>query len=550
MQAAVSNEPASSRAGMRIHQSGVFPATRKSLRFREIAPEKENRDWIVCDPQGSGKRTLRGHLLEVEPRLLEMAATNDDVGFAVATVDKSRQSAINKIGGEKGAGDSSMEAYFDILAKATINLGGADERHLRLALRLDQISDEGVIFAGGRNFQKVTESTFGRVLRQARCETDLRKYRYTLTSPFGDNESFDHNLELFSRALRNPGMVVSCKYSVSAPRRVTLRERPGFVMDEIRKLDDKVNGFFPLLPESFRSNLTSLAEVQTPFLTSLTKLGIRDMDHGVFVEIKLSVNDTDAKALIPFTKDTDDWQGTRKGYMEIFSNLFGMRGFNTFIGRARTNSILTPITRAMKDLEADGVAVIPVNGCYLKYWVGMPESDYTKGAIENAIIQRIRSHAPGPGFADLDFTPHVNLLDACGVDISQTRALFILKSLGMEKLPPATLDMSDFMLNFIENVHPIVQGVVFGRLWSEKGTWLSDGDKDNIAALRKICDLRRTIRDTEDFLGVLRRDETLPEDIKSRRSELEGWLIEFSAEKAGKIFRLLAEEISMFAHRK
>jgi len=536
---------------MQDHQSWTFPAARKpGIRFSAMVRAREEKAWVVCDPQGSGKRTLKKHLLEVEPQLLEMAKRHDDVGFTVATVDKSRQSAINKIGSEKGAGDSSMEAHFDILAKATRNLGGADGGRLSLALRLDQISDEGVVFAGGKYFQGITESRFARLMRQARLGTDLRGYRYTLISPFGDSEAYEHDLDSFSKALRNPEMVVSCKYSVSAPRHVTTREKSGFIMDEVRRLDDKSSDFFPRLPESFRSNLTSLGEVHTPFLTSLTKLGIRTMDRGAYVEIKLSAEDKDAKALLPFTKDTSNWQGTRKGYMEIFSNLFGMRGFNTFIGRANTNGILTPVAYAMKDLETDGATVLPVNGCYLKYWVSMPEGEISRAAIEHAITQRIKSHALGPGFADLDFTPHVSLLDACGVDIGQTRSLFILKSLGMENVPPAVLDMSDFMLNFIENVHPIVQGVVFGRLGSEKGTRLSDGDSANIAALRRICDMRRTIRDTEDFLWVLRRDETLPADIKSKRSELEGWLIEFSAEKAGRVFRLLAEEISMFARRR
>jgi len=62
--------------------------------------------------------------------------------------------------------------------------------------------------------------------------------------------------------------------------------------------------------------------------------------------------------------------------------------------------------------------------------------------------------------------------------------------------------------------------------------------------------MRRTIRDTEDFVWILRRDDGLPQDIQSRRGDLEKWLFEFSAEKAGQVFRVLAEEIYMKARRK
>jgi hypothetical protein len=573
MQAAVLAEPALRRAGVQPHQSGVFPTARKlGLRFKE-APDRagEESRLVVCDPQGSGGRTLQSRLLAIEPALQGLAAAYDDVAFVIAEVDKSRQSAINKLGGERGAGDSSMEAHFDILVRAATMLGGADEQALRLTLRLNQISDEAAVFCGGRGLAAGMAAGFGNAIKQARREADLRRYRYTLIAPFGVNEAFDHDLYSFSRALRNPDMCVSCKYSVSDPRRVTGRERPGFIMDELRRLDNKEDAFFWYLPESFKgATCRGLAEVQTPFQTSLTKLGIGEMGRGAYAEIKLAADERDAKALLPFTRDTALWLGTRKGHAEIFSTNFGMRGFNTFFGRGRTNGILTPITHAMHDLAAavahelartlpqeagtsahePALAVLPVNGCYLKYWVDLPDSAFTAERIKKAIERRIRGEGPAPGYANLDFTPSVTLLDAGGVDISQTRAMFILKSLGMGHLPHEVLDMSDFVLNFVENIHPIVQGVVFGRLSSEGGGRLTDADRSNIEALRRICGLRRTIRDTEDFVWVLRRDESLPEDIKSRRGEIERWLIEFSAEKAGRVFRILAEEISRFARRK
>jgi hypothetical protein len=391
---------------------------------------------------------------------------------------------------------------------------------------------------------------FKGALRYARREADLKQYRYTYVVPYGDNEAFDLDLHSFSRVLRHPEMVVSCKCSVSNPRRVSTDDREGFIQDEVKRLENRENDFYELLPESFRIGNGGTAEVQTPFGTSLYKKGIERVDSGVFVEIKLLAKEGDARALRRFTKDTAQWTGTKKGHMETMSLLFGMRGFNTFMGKPRTNSILTPITHAMKDLEATGAAVLPVNGGYLQYWADLPDNGLTAELMRKSLNHRIKCmEGMGPEYANLDFEPSVLLIDAKGTGISELRQRFILKSMGRESLEPQVLDKTDFLINFFENVHPAVQERVFSRM-SQEGAGLSRADRMHVEALRRVCSLRRTIRDTEDLVWVLRRDDTLPDEIIASKREHEDWLFSFSAEKAGKVVRLLAEEIYNVARRK
>jgi hypothetical protein len=105
--------------------------------------------------------------------------------------------------------------------------------------------------------------------------------------------------------------------------------------------------------------------------------------------------------------------------------------------------------------------------------------------------------------------------------------------------------MTDFVLNFIENVHPQYQQQVYDELALARngGRRISAGDLSNMQDLRRICSMRRTIRDTEDMVWTLRRDTEAPEDIRAKRGALETWLFDFSSERYESIYRLLAEKI-------
>lgn len=484
-------------------------------------------------------RDLKSHALEMEDGLRALAARHRGVSFSAISVDKSRQSAINKLGGEKAAGDCVIQAHLDIQDRATALLGAVGKDTMGFNDRANHASDENRGAHGGRDLPADMGRAFGRALWQARRHTDLRDYRYTLIAPHGGGEEFMLDLYSFSKVLRYAEMCMACKYSVSRPRPVSPEEPRGFIMDELRRLDDGEIGFFRFLPEPFRSVGPGTAEVRSPFLASLSDFGIAEMDRGVYVDIKLAA---DGLGLLPFTKDTELWLGTRKGFAEMYSGQFGVRGLNTVIGKTRANGVLGPVIQAMKELDAAGICTLPVNGSHLRYWTDLPEGGNAEELVRKAVDRRL-SEAGMSGFRAA-----ATVLDARGVDIADTRALFILKSLEAEHLAPEVLDLSDFVLNFVENIHPIVQGHILGRL-GEEGL-LGAADRRNMRALSEVCATRRTVRDTEDFLWVLRRDETLPGRIASRRRELENWLFEFSAEKGGRMFRMLAESISAIGRRK
>jgi hypothetical protein len=263
------------------------------------------------------------------------------------------------------------------------------------------------------------------------------------------------------------------------------------------------------------------------------------------VELKLGVDSADARQLLQAVHGHGDIKGTRKGFGEIYSGHFGMRGFNTFIGKARANSILTAIAWGMNDLASTiSATVLPLNGSFLQYWVDLPPDRVTRRLIETAVAGRMNSEN-GTNHVYVPFKPAVTVLDAAQVDLQEAKARFILDSLGMENKPPELLHMADFMLNFLENIHPLVQREIYEKMKKRVNgsTPILGSDLEHIGHIEYILQHRRTIRDTEDLVWTLRNDDTLPDPIKSRKAQIEAWLFEFSRERFESVFRLLAEKI-------
>jgi hypothetical protein len=187
---------------------------------------------------------------------------------------------------------------------------------------------------------------------------------------------------------------------------------------------------------------------------------------------------------------------------------------------------------------------MPVNGGYLQYYVEMEPNKATHKIILDALTRRIHSGVSGdPGYASLGFEPDIMMLDAIGLPIQQVRARFILDSLGKQHYPTELLDMSDFMLNFLENVNPAVQKQVYESLAIEGDGHVKLSDIDRMQLVRRICSSRRTIRDTEDLVMVVRHDPQLHPDISSKRADLEEWLFDFSWENGARMFRQLAKRV-------
>jgi hypothetical protein len=396
---------------------------------------------------------------------------------------------------------------------------------------------------GSRHLSRHAEAQFAVAWEQARSATDLSGYKYSIAVPAsGGTKTYNLDLEAFSSVLRHPGMALSCHYSISQPRSIQPHTE-GFITDVIRHMENKEIAFYDHLPWSFREGNGGLAEVESPFRTNLTRMGVTTRSGGTFAEIKL--NAPEARELLRFVGDHDGMKGTRKGFAEIYSGNFGMRGFNTFLGKARANSILTPITWAMEDISkqaANGggkpVTVLPLSeGCYLQYWLDLPPTEGTRQVIKQAVDRRIHSENGGPGYASISFRPVITLLDASTVDVISAKQAFILKSLDKESYPVAILDRTDFLINFLQNINEKVQQDVFKKLA------IGHQDRDCIAKIRYICSQRRTLRNTEDVVWTLRTDEGLRPQIKHVRHELEDWVFRFAGERFDSIYRVLADKI-------
>jgi hypothetical protein len=349
-------------------------------------------------------------------------------------------------------------------------------------------------------------------------------------------------------------MLVSCHSNFSGPIVVRPDSPEGFLLDAIRRLENREIKFTKRdLPAGFRGN-GGFAEVRSPFTETLMMLEMERMDHGSFIEIKLRAEAEDAKKLWPLLRHT------RKGHHEILSGEFGMRGFNTFLGKAVTNKLLSPICGAMFGLaENGGMNVMPVSASYLTYWVNMPPSEH----LLNTIRKAIEETAPrgGPAFMGMLGRPSVSVLDATQVDVEDVRAKFILKRLGREGSDPRLLFATDFMMNFIENVRDKddrngmnVKEEIYDKLEKKEngGKPISRADREFMDTIKEICRKRRTIRDTEDLVYVATRDETLPEAIgKSRKQldELVEWVFEFAEKRMERIAYLLAEKIESISSR-
>jgi hypothetical protein len=508
------------------------------------------------------KKTLKEHLkIDAEPLLsrtgMEQGLLGKIYKMIVGNVDKARQNPLNWLGGVDevtgrfALGDVAIQAYWDNGAE-TIRLLGNINGSSRVGThytRVSPTSDEGVMVIGGIKLTEDTSLQYRECWEYARGRLDLSKYKYSITF---QGEKYDLDLKAFSRVLRHPKTAVACHHEISEPIPLGIDMEPGFLMDEIRKLENAEIKFYDRLPESMRDN-GGMAEVETPFNDNLFRQGVTSKGSGCYVEVKLDISSI-SEQLLPFTVGTNEWRGTRKGFAEIFSGFGGMRFLNTFLGKARANRILTPIAKAMDDLKELGIKAMPIAGGYLQYWVDMDNPSVAKEVVEDAIKQRINAayrklvgreedDNDPDGYLDIQFDPRVAVIEAKDMPLADVRARFILDSLGKSEMSVSALERADFLLNFVENISNNVQKQVYNQMSQNGGRAITDEDMENIGLIRWVCSTRRTIRDVEDLAWTLREDDTLHDKIKSKRAELEEWVFKFSKENFERMFELLLQRV-------
>lgn len=505
---------------------------------------RNNREYILCDPQGSEARRLRTVLAKLEPLLAKKAEVDNGYGLIIGLADKSRQNPINRLGGAADAGDQAMQAYFDVILGAVelvAKTRPAEDADIKV-IRVSPFSDECIILIAGSRLSELTRLEFMRAWGIVRSSINLKNYTYIHDVKYhGDTKRFELDLDAFSRVLKHPEMVVACKCLFSQPELILPFTR-GFIQRGITKLEGMELEFYDLLPPSFVAQGDGLAEVETPFDSSLTRRGRKRMNHGSYVEIKLRPEDGDALSLLACVGDRKEKWGTRKGFSEIFSELFGMRGLNTFTGKAHTNRLLTAVANGVYDAaETNGVRSFPVSGCYLRYWIDLPP-EQAKKAVQAAIAKRLGDMA-NPYKSK--FEPEVMALGSVGINLSEVRANFVLLSMGLSDLPATVLGQVDFLINFLENVNPIIQQQIFDEMArkSYSGTRIGHADERYLRLVRDVYGFRRTIRDTEDLVWILREDRELPAEVQVQKQNIERWLFEFASRTFDEMQYVLARII-------
>ncbi len=531
---------------------------------RIIQSKMEGAKVLACDPQSddSGKKLETVLTNEVEVALADKAAEAFLEGqiyqIIIGMIDKSRQNPINKLGFFEGAGDSSMDAYWRVANDAT-RLVAAINGSERIALYLASVgprSDEGHPIIGGVTLAEDTTMQFREAFLFARKQIDLSSYKYEIEV---SGRRFSLDLEAFSRVLQHPDMIVACDSTMSQPITFRHDQEKGFIMEQLRILEnDEIWYIRDKLPENFLGN-GGLAEVKSPYKSNLEaeaekgKID-RRIESGTLVEIKLDVPEADAARLLSLTPDIRDpeteellQRGTRKGFAEIFFRRGGMRFWNTYLGKAGANKIITPIVHAMRDLEKElGVSIIPVTGGYLQYWIEKAPGGDLLEKINRAIRERIHAVTKEGDDARVNvaFEPMPIIIDAAGMDLGDIRARFILESLGKD-YPVSALDKADRFLNFLENVNRNIQEEIFTALAKREngGIPINRSDEERIQLIRQVCSRRRTIRDMEDLIGALRHDTEMPDRIRSRRQELEDWMFDFSWARDERLTYLFASRV-------
>ncbi|MFH0737330.1 MAG: hypothetical protein V1827_01630 [Candidatus Micrarchaeota archaeon] len=539
------------KAGVRRTDSRA--CSRGTVFRTEAAPSIEPPMIIVCDPHGKSTDSLPNYFKTMETAI-------GDAEVAIAGMDKVRQTIPNRIGGKDAsgryaAGEAAMQAYLDVTMRATAEVAdciGADVE--KQILRISRSSDEMIVqFSapelsaklGGRSFEDV----FRKAWNRARDDVDLDACEYELSMPDGSTTLLD--LGAFSSVLRyGKDMVIASHFSFMEP--VQLRTQ-GSLSDAVLSLENREVPFFNRLPIAFRRLNRMEPEVDCPFDITLMKLAEGDprialgdmspfiLEKGTLVEVNLRAPESEARGLLPFIMvDPQTKNGTKKGWSLAYGGKATMSGLNTIAGKPRANAVLSMKTKAMASLQDRGIDVTPLDFSYSRYHLNLKPTDATRDIVKDAIRAGIRRMGIEPRDGLPGFEPDVLLMSAAGMDIREVRQRFALKSLGHAGLPSEILDRTDFLINMIENVKVSVQDRIFSEMFFRKNDSIDTRDMEMIDMARTICDIRRTLRDTEDFLWVLKKDETLPENIRDVKGQIEEWLFDFAKNRFDDIFTMLA----------
>ncbi|HSB46532.1 MAG TPA: hypothetical protein VLD37_00850 [Candidatus Bilamarchaeum sp.] len=550
-----------------VIRTGSRALTQDQMRIREDVEAVRGQrirapPLVTCDPHSPDEEgRLETRLRHIGVDFIDLAVAQEvegkSFGYVVGLTDKSQQNPINKIAGNAAekdgvsGGDASMNAYFDTIGNSTWNIaainGNQDRGNYRT--RLGNRSDEGTIVIGGMTRGESVDDQFRMSWDVEKEHLDLSTYKYTVLA---GGRKFELDLLALSKVLAHEGMIVACDCKMSAIKKVNSDGSPGFILEDIRRMENSEVEFYGELPPFYKGN-GGLPEVKTPFKNSLVSRGQEKTTEGCFIDIKFEIPSGHAGAYLEYTKDVRNAandlvrRGTRKCFDELFRREGGMRMLNTYGGKSRSNLMLSVAANAMGDVMTQhGIEVVPIATSHLQYWVGKPISMGLRESIQDALERRFSSEVAGdPTFVMSYLRPGFRMLDARGMKIADVRASFILESLGMGNWPVELLDRADFLVNFLEHVDPLIKKEIYDSLARHEngGRPVRMSDLRMMDLVAEICQHRRTIRDAADLISTLRQDGELPPQISDKRGEIEKWYFDFAWERFDKIFALLTKKI-------
>ena len=519
-----------------------------------------------------GGPTLLEGLTKLGATATSKAAANQNVYMIVGITDKGRQNPINYLGGKEEAGNAALSAYWDMLRIALAltrktfeeKYGGEVEVYDAPMMRVSERSDEGnvVFLVAAKDNDKARTVAYEIQAEFATRLNQVKEYMVGTHRPAMEEGRFPRlddyqfvvphdmgnglikigtkpysDLEKFSKLLEYQEMVVSLTYRLGRPVRVTGNEKPDFVLDLIRRIEEEEVEFRDLLPSGLKVR-GGRANIDSPFSESLVALGVEEpIQNGFYVEVKLSPSADDNMEAATFIRDGwggERTLGTRKGYAEIIGfnrsesvPEWGMRGLNTFIGKSGANGALSAVAQAIwkikEECAADGcdLSIVPVDG-HLRYHI---EGNIDKLEFVDRVIRKIeetlRNQIGGT------FSAIIRTLESAETAVGDVARKFELSAMGKTEYGVGILQKTNFLVNFIEVVRKNrvdLQGEVVSSVV---------GGDEQITCLEKICQMRaifsqhRTIRDTADLVAILRNSPMIVL-TREERDELENWFFEFA----------------------
>ena len=449
-------------------------------------PSSETTGIIVCNPHSPNQK-LRDFLREIETQETFM---KNPRFVSILLTDATRQNAINKLVGMEG-GDIAIKAHMDCIvnaldevtksfAKRGIDIQGR-------AFRVSKTSDEGVLTFLSHNYEGLQniKSMFTEAYTAIRKKLNLEDYKYIIgvkDPRAGSEYSSTTSLKKLAAMMRHPFIIAGCSTLMSQP--ATLHLGNESTLNELiaNTADSEIDR--SRFPSELK--IPGMAEVDSKFKSTFYEGDqTQSFEGGKMFSISFTFNDKDGMISQVVRNIVEE---KRKCWGDYYFENFGMSMLNLVFGKAGANTILSAVSSAMYELSQTKAVVA---GNYLTFWC-------EDGSLEENELVNIVNKKLAAISTTLPLKCRAVGLDATGLQINKVRDAFAHQYNG---LAARTLESLDFIVNFVENIHIRTQWEICAEIGLD-----SEMEK-RIIQIGEITELRRTIRDARDLIGIVRSKE-------------------------------------------